>query len=384
MTELPASEPRPIHAAEYIRKSTDHQKYSIDSQQAAIRAFADAHDMVVAATYADAGRSGLTVRGRPGLKRLLAEVRSGILRCQVILVYDVTRWGRFQDPDEAAFHEFVCKRAGYRVVYCAEPFSGDGPLDAFVKGLKRVMAGEYSRELSVKVYDAQKRAARLGIWCNGGVGYGFRRAVVDARGRILRILDRGKRRSRTDRGAIVFGPTCEVETVRRIFRMFADEGRSVREIVKTFAVEAVPAPRREQWHVSTVRKILGNERYVGNFVWGRRAQKLGGPVAWNPPEEWIRIDDCFPAIVDANQFARARSRVRGRGMVGLSDDEMIELLRQLLARNGYLSADLIEKCKDAPCFSTYYARFGSMARICELVGCQPLTRRDYPDQISAG
>jgi hypothetical protein len=32
-----------------------------------------------------------------------------------------SRWGRFQDADESAHYEFLCKSAGIPVHYCAEP-----------------------------------------------------------------------------------------------------------------------------------------------------------------------------------------------------------------------------------------------------------------------
>jgi len=38
----------------------------------------------------------------------------------VILVYDVSRWCRFQDVDESAYYECICKRAGINFAYCAE------------------------------------------------------------------------------------------------------------------------------------------------------------------------------------------------------------------------------------------------------------------------
>ena len=34
-----------------------------------------------------------------------------------VLVYDVSRWGRFPDPDEAAVYEHACKSRGIRVIY---------------------------------------------------------------------------------------------------------------------------------------------------------------------------------------------------------------------------------------------------------------------------
>ena len=79
-------------------------------------------------------------------------------------VYDVSRWGRFQDTDESAHYEFVCKSAGVPIHYCAETFANDGTLPSLImKALKRTMAGEYSRELGVKVLAGQRHLARLGF-----------------------------------------------------------------------------------------------------------------------------------------------------------------------------------------------------------------------------
>ncbi|HHW4679386.1 MAG TPA: recombinase family protein [Xylella sp.] len=83
---------------------------------------------------------------------------------QIILVYDVSRWGRFQDSDESAYYEYICRRAGIQVAYCAEQFENDGsPVSTIVKGVKRAMAGEYSRELSVKVFAGQCRLIEVGL-----------------------------------------------------------------------------------------------------------------------------------------------------------------------------------------------------------------------------
>ena len=87
-----------------------------------------------------------------GLQQLIKDVEAGVADFQIILVYDVSRWGRFQDADESAYYEYICRRAGIQVAYCAEQFENDGsPVSTIVKGVKRAMAGEYSRELSAKV-----------------------------------------------------------------------------------------------------------------------------------------------------------------------------------------------------------------------------------------
>lgn len=123
--------------------STDHQKCSTDNQSEAIQRYADARGIEIVRTYGDAGRSGLTLDGREALQRLMRDVTSGSADFEAILVYDVSRWGRFQDADEGAFHEHLCSRARIRVHYCAEQFENDGSIGSnLLKTVKRVMAGE--------------------------------------------------------------------------------------------------------------------------------------------------------------------------------------------------------------------------------------------------
>ena len=94
---------------------------------------------------------------------MLSDVAAKRADFDALLVYDVSRWGRFQDADESAHYEYMCRRAGVRVIYCAEQFDNDGsPLSALVKSIKRTMAGEYSRELSSKVFIGQCRLVELG------------------------------------------------------------------------------------------------------------------------------------------------------------------------------------------------------------------------------
>src|SRR5271154_1001416 len=100
-----------VRAAQYVRMSTDHQRYSTENQAEAIQQYADAHGMQIVRTYADEGKSGLSIGGRGGLQQLISDVEEHNTDFQVLLVYDVSRWGRFQDSDEAAFYEYLCRRA---------------------------------------------------------------------------------------------------------------------------------------------------------------------------------------------------------------------------------------------------------------------------------
>ena len=169
-----------FRAAQYVRRSTEHQQYSTENQGDKIREYADRRNIEIVRTYADEGKSGLNIGGRLALQQLIKDVESGAVDFKLVLVYDVSRWGRFQDADESAYYEYICRRAGIHVTYVAEQFENDGsPVSTIVKGVKRAMAGEYSRELSAKVFAGQCRLIELGFRQGGPAGYGLRRVLID-------------------------------------------------------------------------------------------------------------------------------------------------------------------------------------------------------------
>ena len=183
---------KPFRAAQYVRMSTEHQQYSTLNQADKIREYADKRGIEIVRTYADDGKSGLSIGGRASLQRLIADVESGNTDFNLILVYDVSRWGRFRDADESAYYEYICKRNGISVAYVAEQFENDGsPVSTIVKGVKRAMAGEYSRELSAKVFAGQCRLIELGFRQGGPAGFGLRRVLVDQTGPAVMRHQRG-------------------------------------------------------------------------------------------------------------------------------------------------------------------------------------------------
>ncbi len=113
-----------IPAAQYVRMSTEHQQYSIDNQKEVIAAWAALNAYEIVCTYEDKGKSGLALKNRAGLRQLLTDVAATHV-FEAVLVYDVSRWGRFQNSDEAAHYEFLCHEAGVPVQYC-ESFINDG------------------------------------------------------------------------------------------------------------------------------------------------------------------------------------------------------------------------------------------------------------------
>src|SRR5574337_68756 len=104
-----------IPVAQYIRMSSESQDISPAFQRSAIAEYAQRHEMEIVATYEDSGRSGLTIRSRPSMRRLIQDVAADGCPFKVVLVYDVSRWGRFFDPDESAYYEYHCRLHGVQV-----------------------------------------------------------------------------------------------------------------------------------------------------------------------------------------------------------------------------------------------------------------------------
>jgi DNA invertase Pin-like site-specific DNA recombinase len=363
-------------AAEYVRMSTDHQKYSTENQADAIRQYAVRRGLEIVRTYADEGRSGLRLDGRDALKQLIEDVQNGKANFATILVYDVSRWGRFQDADESAYYEYICKRAGISVQYCAEQFENDGsPVSTIVKGVKRAMAGEYSRELSVKVFAGQCRLIELGFRQGGPPGYGLRRRLIDQSGAAKGELAPGEHKSiQTDRVVLAPGPPAEVDNVRWMYRSFVTEGKPEGQIADILNQRGVVTDLGRPWTRGSVHQILINEKYVGNNVWNRGSFKLKKKRVRNSPEMWIRAEGAFVPLIERALFDAAQSIIRERSQ-RLTNEEMLEALQRLLKDRGYLSGIIIDEAELLPSSSAYQSRFGSLLHAYELVGYTP--DRDY-------
>ena len=144
-----------FRAALYVRTATQHPQYSTHNQSDKIRDYASKRGIVIVKTYTDEGKSGLSIFGRTGLQKLLSDVDFGRADFSLVLVHDISRWGRFRDPDEGAYYEDICKRAGIQVAYCAEQCGNNSAsVSAIVKAMKRAMADGYRRELSVMIDQA--------------------------------------------------------------------------------------------------------------------------------------------------------------------------------------------------------------------------------------
>jgi DNA invertase Pin-like site-specific DNA recombinase len=280
-----------------------------------------------------------------------------------ILVFDVSRWGRFQDADEAGHYEFICRQAGVGVEYCSEEFKNDGSdMSAVMKYLTRIAAGKFSRDLSKRVLAGQCRLAGLGYWYGGPEPYGLRRELLDERGLSRGLLAPGERKFlQTDRVILRLGPEHELQIIRRIFHDFAFERKSTVDIARALNREGRTNQHGRPWTTRVVRHILENENYIGTIVYNRTSTRLGQKKRANPSTAWVRGSfTAFEPVVEPTLFQQANDGLIRGHQVRISDEKMLAGLRSLLAQKGRLSANLINEANELPCACTYTARFGSL------------------------
>ncbi len=364
------SAPSKIKAAQYLRMSTENQRYSLAYQRDAIADFATQHGFEIVRSYVDKGRSGLTVKGRDALSRLLRDVVSESAKFRAILVYDVSRWGRFQDADESAHYEFLCRRHGFKVEYCAEHFENDGtPMATIIKGVKRAMAGEYSRELSVKTAVTKRKAALQGYWTNGKPGFGYRRGVVTPDGELVRIMEEGDRKALQNfRTKLFLGPEEEVEIVRQMFRWRAHQRLSGGQIADRLNSQR-KRDRDKFWTASAVRHVLGSEKYTGTLIVNKSTYRLKTDKHLFPPEEWIRLPNMVPAIIDKKLYDAARKVSLDRSRK-YTEAEIIEDLSKAFEKHGKITAQIVRNDRSIVSSSPVLRQFGSYSKAFSKIGAK--------------
>lgn len=369
--------PKALKAAQYLRASTDHQQFSIENQQHVIGEYARARNIEIVRTYADPARTGVTMRKRVGLKRLISDVQSAHPPFNVILVYDVSRWGRFQDTDESAHYEFLCKSNGVTIRYCAEQFDNDGALiNNIIKNMKRAMAGEYSRDLSARISRGHYKLARMGFHQGGPANFGFRRQLIDENGNRRILLGRGQRKVLgTDRVVLVHGPKEETDIVREIFQLFAEKGWAKRRIASYLNDRNIKNSRGHPWTGHTVDHLLRCERYIGTVIYNRTSVKLGSQRIDLPQSEWIVVENAIEPIVTHKIFNAAQNILNN--VCPLSDNDLLDYLSAAWCKNGFLSAKIIERSPITPSMYTYFEHFGSLSNSYRLIGYKPGHRYRY-------
>jgi DNA invertase Pin-like site-specific DNA recombinase len=301
-------------AAGYYRHSAeDKQENSVPIQREHAQKFASENGIQIIHEERDEGKSGLSA-ARPGFERLFQNwvLNPEALHLDYILVYDVTRWGRFQDPDEAAYWEMQCKKRGIRVVYVSRGFPKEEErlLSSLETSIGRYMAAEYSRQLSNKVFHGSIKVAEQGYSAGGKAPYGLTRMLLDEQHNVIGELKPGEHKVIANQ-RVTFAPANDEsrQVVKRMFDELVGNSRHPKKIADSLNDEGILSPKGKQWDAQKIIHILSNEQYAGTLIYNKTWKRLKQPSRRNPTSEWVRYENAFEGIVTREQFEAAQERL---------------------------------------------------------------------------
>jgi len=258
---------RPIPAALYLRRSSDHQERSIPEQRADAKALAKKHGLQFADEYIDDSISGDNRAKRLAWQRLLRDAEAG--KFSVVVAWHTNRLTREQPLDALEDYNKLRKAGCAAVITVCE---GRMDLDDFAKQLLLFVGAkgnsDFLDELSRKVCRAHLVNAKLGRRNGAARPYGYERAEFAPSGELLRVLRPGDRAARGSYVGLV--PTSDkgkLAAVDFMFRRFAGADLSLRQLARELTVRGFPSPRGKGWRCGGVGAILKNPAYCGKSRW---------------------------------------------------------------------------------------------------------------------
>lgn len=345
-------EPKKRAIAYYRHSAEDKQENSVAIQREHAHKFAQENNIEIIHEEADEGKSGLSAN-RPGFDKLFKEwiLNPNTQVFDYVLVYDVSRWGRFQDQDEAAFWEFRCKNYGKQVIYVSRGFPKEEQqlISSLQTSIERYMAAEYSRNLSEKVFYGSIKVSEQGFSAGGTAPYGMQRVLLNETKKPISILKPGEHKVIANQ-RVIFAPADDqtTETVKTIFSLFVKQQYPQSKIANLLNKKKIPSSNGLWWNRDKIIRILTNETYIGTRIYNKTWTRLKQKQRPNPRSEWVICPNAFEPIIDQVTFSKAQERLywnnplkwkRGDYISHKIQKQFREYLRELLKRKLKMDED---------------------------------------------
>lgn len=290
-------------------ENPDHvlESESISSQRLLLHDFVNGHGELSCGRtieFMDDGFSGTNFE-RPGVKKLLDMAKAHQIDC--IVVKDFSRFGR-NYLEVGNYLEQIFPFLGIRFLSVNDhfdSFENIGAAGAIEVGFKNIIHEAYSKDLSEKIKSVRRMKAEQGKFITAFAPYGYKKAE-------------------TIKNQLIIDEECAI-IVRRIFSLYLG-GMGKTAIACLLNKEGIPSPymvRRQRnerfhsivgkkqtyWTAGTVSRILSDQRYTGDAIYGKvRPVTIGSKKDISVPEEdWIIVPDAHPLIVKREIFEAVRS-----------------------------------------------------------------------------
>jgi DNA invertase Pin-like site-specific DNA recombinase len=388
--------PEAKKAVAYYRHSAeDKQENSVPIQREQTVKFAEQHKIEIIHEEADEGISGLT-DSRPGFQRIFNKwvENPEAPPFDYIFIYDVSRLGRFQDLNVGSVYENRCTKRGKKIIYIDQGFpQEDNPLpNHILTMIQRCSAADYSRILSIKVFEGSKKVSSQGFSAGGTAPYGMQRLLLNENKEPIGTLKLGEHKVIANQ-RVTFTPANDetTEIIKKIFNLFVNQWETPEEIAEALNDESVPGPSGNQWRKDSIVRILTNMTYKGTRVYNKTWGRLKKKSHPNPIDEWVICDNAFPAIVSPELFHVAQERMywlmpsrymRGIRAINKVKRALLNDLQGILTEQSKFSEDELFQIKHQfpfSCCITYY--YEGIAHWCFIISEQI---KQYPKILGIG
>ena len=278
-----------INVAAYCRVSTDNtdQLESLDAQRSHYESFIRLHsDWKYAGTYYDSGVTGTKADIRDGLQNMISDCHAG--KIGLILIKSVSRLARNTVDCLNIIRDL--KNIGVSVYFEKENINTSRMDGELMLTLLSSMAEEESASISQNVKWSVKNNFRNNSFKQVYMPYGYKKD--------------------TDGNMIVDSEKAEI--VRQIFYACIS-GQSTHSIANMLNQINIPTSRNVKWSSTSVRGIIGNERYTGDAVF----QKTYTDSRFKRHRNKGEVDQYFAqnhheAIVSHDTFEKANAVIAQR------------------------------------------------------------------------
>ena len=322
-------------AAGYLRRSTDDkQADSIEIQREEVLAYAAKHGYEIVRWYVDDGVSGHNV-DRDDFVRMIEDAESTD-DFDFVLVRHQSRFARFRPAKTIRFLDRL-DDVGVKLVTAKQGVIDINDLAQFLMAsIEAQTDHSFSKTLSELTIRGQSKKAKNGYSAGQAAPYGYDRMLVDEEGNHRTRVKQGEKVAKPDGWHTTFvpGDPDRVAHVQWIFSQYL-AGDSPWTIAKTLNKRGVPSPRGGKWNKGTIRDMLKNEIYCGDFVWnktrqgkfhslvdgkaternrkesdssksGRRKHK----VVANDREDWVVVEQSHEAIIEKSDWLAVQTRMQ--------------------------------------------------------------------------
>jgi len=347
----------PTRVVAYYRMSTMQQTQSIPQQQAWAQEVCAKEGITLVAEFQDEGISGNKTSKRDGFKQMLAYCQKH-RNIEAVVCWEASRFSR-ADVHETGYYIWQFREAGLTRMLTHEGWTDwEQGTQRLIQGITQELANHEPLIIhSSRVIRGQVANVKNGNQNGGSSAYGMCKVLVNERGEHVRIIKRNEKVEKPRGWKTVRVPakgTKELETVRWIFESFADTDTSYRGIATDLNARKVPSPAGAVWEVNSVRNILTNPIYKGDYEWGRVSsgdyhRLLNGEIQVSrrgtgrrPNQEAFVLPGAVEPIVSPDLWERCQQKIRGRRQERRKPRSMGNVLTGLLycgACGGRMSGD---------------------------------------------